>query len=94
MTLTSEQVAAITRALADPSRFAILRQIAATTSELPCCNVLEAQPLSPATVSHHLKELSQADLIQTRREGRGLVLSLRQDVWQAYLRELSALTPA
>lgn len=88
--LSAEQVQAIARVLAEPRRFAILKQIAAqaTTS----CSALDEQRcISPATISHHLKALQEAELIEMERQGRVARLTLRRDVWDAYLRELSTL---
>lgn len=90
LTLTAEQRIAISRALADPKRFAMLQQIAAEPV-LPCAGLSMHGSIRPATVSHHLKELQGAGLIAVEREGRGLRLTLRRDIWQAYLRELGSL---
>lgn len=88
--LTQEQTDAIARALADPRRFAILRQIAACESMN--CGSLEAhKELSPATISHHLKELNEAGLVDIVREGRTAQLTLRRDVWNAYVERLGQL---
>lgn len=88
--LSEEQFHSITRALADPRRFAILRQVAAKDGT-PCCTLQEHELISPATISHHLKELSEAGLIEIERHGRAASLFLRRDVWQAYLERLAAL---
>jgi ArsR family transcriptional regulator len=88
--LTPEQVIAISRALADPRRFAMLQQIAAEPV-LPCSGLAMHRCIRPATVSHHLKELQTAGLITVEREGRGLRMALRREVWRAYLRELGSL---
>jgi ArsR family transcriptional regulator len=88
--LTQQQVDAIARALADPRRFAILQQIA-RQPVTPCCGLAEHQAISPATISHHIKELQEAGLVDVAREGRNANLSLRRDVWSAYLGHLSAL---
>ena len=88
--VTSEQMEAISRALAEPRRYSILQQIAKQESLL--CSALEVQHcISPATISHHLKELQGAGLIEVEREGRAMRLSLRRAVWDAYVRELSLL---
>ena len=88
--LSPEQVEAITRVLAEPRRFAILRQIA--RQETTTCSSLDAQHcISPATISHHLKALQEADLIVVEHQGRVANLTLRRDVWGAYLLELAAL---
>jgi ArsR family transcriptional regulator len=45
-------------------------------------------PVSKATVSHHLKELVQAGLVETEREGQYMTVRARSDVLQAYTAEL------
>jgi len=88
--LSPENIQAIARALADPRRFAILQQIAA--SENLMCSHLDAQEsISPATISHHLRELQEAGLIDARRNGRQMCLKLRRPVWNAYLHHLQQL---
>lgn len=89
--LRPDEVAAISRALAEPRRFAMLQQIAAMGGVIPCTALDMKECLSPATISHHLKELQNAGLITSEREGRGMRLALRREVWAAYLRELAAL---
>lgn len=88
--LTQEQFDAIARAIADPRRFAILKQVAATPC-MGCSALQEHQELSPATISHHMKELHEAGLIDIVREGRTASLQLRRETWQAYLDRLSSL---
>ena len=88
--LTDDQMQAIARAVADPRRFAILQQIA--SQDCTACGSLAAQKiLSPATISHHLKELADAGLIDVQREGRCASLTLERDVWDAYLAQLAKL---
>jgi ArsR family transcriptional regulator len=88
--LSEEQFHAIGRALADPRRFAILRQVAASDG-LACSKLDEHEVISAATISHHLKELHEAGLVEVERQGRCANLSLRRPVWQAYLDRLSSL---
>jgi ArsR family transcriptional regulator, arsenate/arsenite/antimonite-responsive transcriptional repressor len=88
--LSDDQMQAISRALADPRRFAILQQIAAHESTA-CGSLAEQKVLSPATISHHLKELADAGLIDVHREGRCASLSLHREVWNAYLEQLAKL---
>lgn len=88
--LSPEQIAAISRALADPRRFAIFEQIAGC-DRLACSALTEHQEISPATVSHHLKELSEAGLIDAVRDGRRMNLSVCRPVWDAYLKRLRDL---
>jgi ArsR family transcriptional regulator len=88
--LTDDEVQAIARALADPRRFAILQQIA--RQDCTACAALDEQKvLSPATISHHIKELADAGLIDVQREGRCASLTLQRDTWNAYLAQLARL---
>ena len=58
----------VAKALADPTRFRMLRAIAAR-AELSCQELTALFPISQATVSHHLKVLSEAGLVAVRQEG-------------------------
>ena len=89
--LDDEQFRAISRALADPRRYAILQQVAALPDGLGCGALQEHAEISPATISHHLKELTDAGLLDMEREGRCANLRLRRPVWQAYLQRLGRL---
>ena len=88
--LPDAQFQAIARALADPRRHAILQQVAAEDG-MACSLLHEHNLLSPATVSHHMKELSEAGLVEVKRQGRDAYLSLRRPVLDAYLRRLALL---
>jgi ArsR family transcriptional regulator len=89
--LVTGQAELIARALADPNRFAILQQIAKADESLACGALQEQQTLSPATISHHMKELNEAGLIDVVREGRCANLFFRRDIWNAYIAQLSTL---
>ena len=91
-TLTPEQFHRITRALADPNRYKMLRRIY-TEGDQTCGSVLSAVPISPGTASHHLRELETADLIRVTRQGRFRLLPPRREVWEAYLETLRDLAP-
>jgi ArsR family transcriptional regulator len=78
----------IAKALADPRRFEILEVIARAGDELCCGSVVECFPVAQATVSHHLKELTGAGLIETRAEGQFKYLRARPDVLTEYINEL------
>jgi ArsR family transcriptional regulator, arsenate/arsenite/antimonite-responsive transcriptional repressor len=78
----------IAKALADPRRFEILEVIAAAGEEICCGGVVECFPVAQATVSHHLKELTDAGLVETRAEGQFKYLRARPDIVAEYAEEL------
>ena len=90
--MSSEQFLAISKSIADPSRLAALELIA-RRGEVTCSDVRDRLDLTPATVSHHVKELIAAGLVRQRREAKFLILALETSVWEDYLRELGRRIP-
>jgi len=78
---------AISRVLADPRRFEILKNIAAHECAA-CSDLRETFPITAATLSHHLKELELSGLIKTARRGKFIDATFCRPVWDAYLKEL------
>ncbi|MEJ7710563.1 MAG: hypothetical protein WKF84_12015 [Pyrinomonadaceae bacterium] len=68
--MDSNQFQRIAKALADPRRFEILQVIAAGSEMCWAALWLNASQLLRRPVSHHLKELTDAGLIETRQEGQ------------------------
>src|SRR5436190_24069529 len=64
----AEQLAARFRALADPTRVAIVNRLA-QASETCVCDLTAAFDLSQPTISHHLKVLRDAGLAEATRRG-------------------------
>ncbi len=89
--LSKGQIHLIAKALADPRRYELLRQIGSSTKPMECTDIRDCQPVSAATLSHHMKELEMAGLIQVTREGKFVSYMLRRDVLQAYTEQLAAL---
>ena len=82
-----EQFFRIAKALADPTRFEIFQRIACG-GEVGCQRLVGELPVSQPTVSHHLKELSVAGLIEPRREGQFIHYRPRPGVFEAYVETL------
>ncbi len=67
--MDERQVTRIAKALSDPTRLRMLREIA-SAGEISCGELARRFPVSQPTVSHHLKVLEEAGLVSVRREGQ------------------------
>ncbi len=88
--LSIDGILAISRAIADPNRFAVLRRI----SEGTCTSsveLLEGLEIKAATLSHHLRELEAAGLIMTLREGKSVRAALKRKAWKTYVSALKTV---
>src|SRR5262249_61480010 len=86
-TVDAEQFDRMAKALADPRRFEILEHIA-QQAEVGCRRLCGCFPVRQATISHHLKELASAGLVESRRDGQFVYYKTRPAVLEAYMGEL------
>src|SRR5438067_8205735 len=86
-TVNAEQFQRIAKALADPRRFEILEHIA-RQAEVGCRRLCGCFPVRQATISHHLKELASAGLVDSRKDGQFVYYRTRPTVLEAYMTEL------
>ena len=72
----AEATAALFRALADPARVRIVNALATSDDPVCVCELIEPLGLSQGTVSHHLKKLTGAGLLDREQRGRWAYYSL------------------
>ena len=89
--LKDRQFERITRALAQPRRVHILRELATRKSPVPYTTLLKTHRISAANLSHRVKELETAGLVVIVREGKFGSVTLQHDVIRNYLDSLSRL---
>ena len=80
--LTDEEVLAtaeLFKALGDPTRVRILNLIAQSGGEVCACELNEPVGLAQPTVSHHLKKLVDAGLLEREQRGKWAYFSLKRD---------------
>jgi ArsR family transcriptional regulator, arsenate/arsenite/antimonite-responsive transcriptional repressor len=92
--LTQARRTAILKALADPRRFELLERISRAGCPLGCAQAQAALAISPATLSHHVKELETAGLIEVERAGRFHYLRLKPGVLGAIAACLASMDPS
>ena len=86
--MTPQHVMTMTKALADPTWVGLLQAIA--NARACCCGELARDvPITQATVSQHLKVLTDAGLVEPRRQGQCNYYRRRRDVFDAYQRILA-----
>jgi ArsR family transcriptional regulator len=67
--MDAKKIEKISKALGDETRLRIYEVIAAQKN-LTCSELVTMQGVTPATISHHLKILTDAELIECRKEGQ------------------------
>ena len=96
--MKSKQLAKIMKALSNENRLKLYLEIAKQeVSDFPVqeCNISEIVKvfgLSPPTISHHLKELTNADLILTEKRGKFLVAKINKETLGEVRQILSEIT--
>ena len=80
----------ISKALADQTRLKIFEAISAS-KHMNCGEIVSMRGVTPATVSHHLKILSEATLIECRREGQFVYSQAVPETIEAYTRALTKI---
>jgi ArsR family transcriptional regulator len=82
------EIEKISKALADETRLRIFEAISAT-KHINCGEIVSMGGVTPATVSHHLKILSEAGLIACRREGQFVYSQTVPETITAYARAIA-----
>jgi ArsR family transcriptional regulator len=88
--MDQKEIARISRALSDPTRLRIFEGIS-SCKEMFCGQIVEKFKLTPGTISHHLKILADANLIETRREGQFIYMTSRPETVRDYARALTRI---
>jgi ArsR family transcriptional regulator, arsenate/arsenite/antimonite-responsive transcriptional repressor len=88
--MDTTEIAKISKALADRSRLQIYEAIAAQPN-MYCGQIIEKYGLTPATISHHLRVLMEAGLIECRREGQFVYTHAVPQTMQQYTQALARI---
>jgi ArsR family transcriptional regulator, arsenate/arsenite/antimonite-responsive transcriptional repressor len=84
------QVEKISKALADATRLMIFEAISAK-NHVNCSELVAMRGVTPATVSHHLKVLTEAGLVECKREGQFVCSRTVPSAIDDYTRTLSRM---
>jgi ArsR family transcriptional regulator len=75
----AETTASVFRALGDPTRVRIVNLLAASDEPVCVCEFVPTFALSQPTVSHHLKKLTEAGLLEREQRGKWAYYSLSSE---------------
>jgi ArsR family transcriptional regulator len=88
--MDQKELARISKALSDPTRLQIFEGLS-SKKEMFCGQIVEKFGLTPGTISHHLKILADAHLIETRREGQFIYMRSKPETIRNYGRSLAKM---
>jgi len=88
--LDLRKIEKISKALGDVNRLKILKAVQASESRLECTTIVSLLDLSQPSISHHIKKLVEADLLQPQKEGRFYYYSINREVMENYFNALKA----
>ena len=71
--------ATLFKALADPARVKIVNLLATNEEAVCVCDFMPSLGLAQATVSHHLKKLTEAGLLDREQRGKWAYFSLNPE---------------
>jgi len=92
-----KKLAKIMKALSNENRLKLYLEIAKQeeadfeTSECTLSDIVKLFGLSPPTISHHLKELANAELIVTEKSGKYLVARINKETLGAVQQILAGI---
>ena len=89
--MNSKKAEKISKALADPNRLLILREIKKQRDCMYCVDLNNIVDLAQPSIAHHLKQLTDTELILSEKEGRNVKYSLNNQVLDEYIAFLESL---
>jgi len=91
MALTLKQVEKISKALGDANRLRILQHISKKGGCGQCADIQDIIDLAQPSISHHIKILAEAGLIEQEKEGRNHKYNLNERLMKEYTSAITSL---
>lgn len=88
--MKAKDIERISKALADPTRLTILQAVKKQGC-MQCADIREMIDLAQPSISHHIKQLTDAGLLITLKEGRNMSYSIDNEVLNEYTDFLKSL---
>ena len=88
--MNSKKAGKISKALADPNRLLILKEIKKQKDCLYCMALNDIIDLAQPSIAHHLKLLTDTELVTSSKEGRYVKYQINNEVLEDYIAFLEA----
>lgn len=87
--LDLKKIEKISKALGDPYRLKIMEMLKKKKDCTQCTTIVETVDLAQSTISHHIKQLVDADLLIAEKDGRNARYQINKEVLNAYIKFLN-----
>jgi ArsR family transcriptional regulator, arsenate/arsenite/antimonite-responsive transcriptional repressor len=91
-TFDDKRIEKISKALSDPYRIRIMKAVKDEKDWLQCQAIKEMFNLAQSTVSHHINQLVDADLLHAEKDGRHARYMVNKQVFGDYVSYLQDFT--
>ena len=88
--MNESEIAVICKALGDENRVQIIKML--TGGELCACKILDAFKITQPTLSHHMKILTECNLVNSRKEGKWTYYSINSGTFSTFTNAVSEFT--
>lgn len=88
--MNEQEIAKICKALGDENRVKIIEML--TVGELCACKILEEFSITQSTLSHHMKILSDCNLISVRKDGKWSYYSINCKTFSEFKNVISEIS--
>ena len=89
--MDSKKAEKISKALSDPNRLTILKEIKKSKDCLYCSDINDTLSLAQPSICHHLKLLIDSELITSDKEGRNVRYAMNNKVLADYIKFVEGL---
>lgn len=86
-----KQFEKVSKAMGDINRLRILEEIAKKRGILECSAIVQKLDLAQPSVSHHIKTLVEAGLLEPEKSGRNYTYILNKELVDKYIKKLKTI---
>jgi len=89
--MNSKKAQKVSKALSDPNRLRIIEELKKKDNNLYCCDLENVLDLSQPSICHHLKILTDTEILLPEKEGKFVKYALNKDLLDSYVRFIKSL---